>query len=81
MLTLDPAVGPIEINTVPLIVKGLSVHGWPSGHALDSQEAIQFASIHDVNCMVEKFPLEKAPEALKHMEEGKVRFRSVLMMS
>lgn len=50
------------------------------GHALDTEEAIQFAQTHDVNCMIEEFPLEKANDALKHMEDGKVRFRSVLVM-
>ena len=50
------------------------------GHALDTEEAIQFAQTHNVECMIEEFPLEKANDALKHMEEGKVRFRSVLVM-
>lgn len=73
-------VGEIPINTLPLILKGIKVRGWPSGHALDSEEAIRFAQHQDVNCMVEKFPLEKANEALEHMESGKVRFRCVLVM-
>ncbi|KAA8643343.1 uncharacterized protein ATNIH1004_010110 [Aspergillus tanneri] len=34
------------------------LHGWPSGHALDSEEAIRFAGSQGVNYMVEKFPLE-----------------------
>ncbi|KAB8360938.1 hypothetical protein FH972_024670 [Carpinus fangiana] len=77
LLILAP-VGELPINSVTMILKGLSVHGWPSGHALDSEEAISFAQIQGVNCMIEKFPLDKANEALKHMEEGKVRFRGVL---
>ena len=44
------------------------------------EEAIEFAEVHDVNCMVEKFPLEKAGEAYDHMMSGKVRFRSVIVM-
>ena len=63
-----------------MIGKGLSVHAWPSGHALDSEEAIAFAQIHNVNCMIEKFPLAKVQEAFDHMMSGKVRFRSVLTM-
>lgn len=73
--------GEVPIDTTPLIVKGASVHGWPSGHGLDSEEAIEFAKNQDVKCMVEEFPLEKANEAMKHMEEGKVRFRGVLVMN
>ena len=47
---------------------------------LHAEEAIEFAEVHDVNCMIEKFPLEKAMEAYEHMMSGKVRFRSVLVM-
>lgn len=68
-----------EVNTTSMIMKGLSIVAWPSGHALDSEEAISFAKVHDVNCMIEKFPLEKAEDALKHMNDGKVRFRGVLI--
>jgi D-arabinose 1-dehydrogenase-like Zn-dependent alcohol dehydrogenase len=45
------------------ITKGLSVHGWPSGHALDSEETIQFTELEGVKCLIETFPLEKANEA------------------
>ncbi|KAJ3039151.1 hypothetical protein HDV00_012557 [Rhizophlyctis rosea] len=79
LLILAP-VGDVAISSLALIGKGASVHGWPSGHALDSEEAIAFAKIHGVKCMVEKFPLEKAQEAMDHMIEGKVRFRSVLVL-
>lgn len=65
---------------MPLIMKGASVHGWPSGHALDSEEAIAFAEKQGVKCMVEKFPFDKVEDAVKHMESGKVRFRSVIVM-
>ena len=63
-----------------MIQYGLSVHGWPSGHAMDSEEAIEFANLHNVKCVIEKFPLEKANEAYEHTMSGKVRFRSVLVM-
>lgn len=79
LLILAP-VGDVPVNTGPLILKGLSVHGWPSGHALDAEEAIAFAENQGVKCMVETFPLEKVQDALDHMTSGKVRFRSVLTM-
>ena len=62
-----------------MIGKGLSIVAWPSGHQMDSEDAISFAQIHSVECMIEKFPLDKANEALQHMNEGKVRFRGVLI--
>ena len=30
------AVGEVQINTLPMVAKGLSVHSFPSGHAQDS---------------------------------------------
>jgi D-arabinose 1-dehydrogenase-like Zn-dependent alcohol dehydrogenase len=46
ILVLAPC-GPIEVNTVDLVVKAAGVVSFPSGHALDSEEAIAFT-----NCMV-----------------------------
>lgn len=43
----------------------LSVQVWPSGHATDSEETIAFTELHDINCMVEEFLLEKANEAYR----------------
>jgi len=79
-LCIHTVIGPVPVNTVPLVSNALSVCGWPSGHALDSEEAIAFADSHGVECMVEKFPLEKANEAMEHMLSGKARFRAVLTM-
>lgn len=56
------------------------MHGWPCGHALESEEAIQFAELQDVTCMVEKFPFERVGDAVERMVSGKVRFRSVIVM-
>ena len=79
-LLILAAAGPVEINTAMMIGNGLSISAWPSGHALDSEEAIDFAMTHGVNCMVEKFKLDDANDALKHMLSGDVRFRAVLTM-
>ncbi|KAG8159983.1 hypothetical protein KVR01_010620 [Diaporthe batatas] len=79
LIVLAP-VGPVEFDTAMMVTKAASVHGWPSGHALDCEEAIAFAGTHGVKCMIEKFPLEKVQEAFEHMTSGKVRFRSVLTM-
>ena len=47
---------------------------------MDSEEAIKFARQNEVRCLVEKFSLEKANEAMEHMISGKARFRAVLTM-
>jgi D-arabinose 1-dehydrogenase-like Zn-dependent alcohol dehydrogenase len=79
LLILAPC-GPVEINTADLIMKATGVVGFPSGHALDSEEAIAFTQLHDIHCMVEKFPLKDVQKAYDHMLSGDVRFRSVLVM-
>jgi D-arabinose 1-dehydrogenase-like Zn-dependent alcohol dehydrogenase len=78
-LCLAP-VGPVEFDTGYLVNRGASIHGWPSGHALDSEEAVAFADSHGIKCMVEKFPLAEGGKAFDTMLSGKVRFRSVLTM-
>ncbi|CAG8204900.1 unnamed protein product [Penicillium salamii] len=72
--------GELVLDTKLMIPRGLSVHAWPSGHALDSEEAIQFTELQGVNCMVETFPLDKAKEAYEAMTKGTVRFRAVITM-
>ncbi len=79
LLSLAP-VGPVEFDTVGLVIKGGSVQGWPSGHALDSEEAIRFANTHGVKCMIEKFPLSDIQAAVDSLLAGKPRFRNVLVM-
>jgi len=78
VLILSPC-GGVEVNSVDLIMKAASVCGFPSGHALDSEEAIAFTQLHGIKCMIEKFPLKDAQKALEHMASGKVRFRAVLV--
>ena len=79
VLVLAPC-GPIEVNSVDLITKAVGVVGFPSGHALDSEEAIAFTKLHGIRCMVEKFPLNEVQKAFDHMLSGDVRFRSVVVM-
>lgn len=79
-LLVLPIVGPIEVDTAALVLKGVSVVGWPCGHALDSVETVEFAKRHNIDCLIERFPLTEAQEAFDHMASGKVRFRAVLTM-
>jgi D-arabinose 1-dehydrogenase-like Zn-dependent alcohol dehydrogenase len=79
LLSLAP-VGPVEFDTVTLIMKGASVHGWPAGHALDCEEALRFSQTHDVKCMISKFPLADVQKAVDDLIAGKPRFRNVLTM-
>ena len=73
------AVGQIEFDTIAMISACSSVHGWASGHALDSEDTIAFARNNGVKCMIEKFPLTDVNKAFQHMVSGKARFRAVLV--
>ncbi|KAF5659032.1 alcohol dehydrogenase I [Fusarium heterosporum] len=79
LLNLAPE-GPLEVDSVSLVQNGSSVNGWPSGHALDSEEALRFTMTHGVKCMIEKYPFEKVQEAIDSLVAGKPRFRNVLVM-
>ncbi|KAH6612210.1 chaperonin 10-like protein [Chaetomium sp. MPI-SDFR-AT-0129] len=70
--------GDIPFNVTKLVAKGLSITSWPSGHATDSEDTIRFVQLENINCMIEKFPLERANEAYDAMMDGKVRFRAVI---
>ena len=79
LLSLAP-VGPVEVDTATLVTMGASVHGWPSGHAIDSEEAIRFAKNHGIKCMVERYSLTDVQKAVDSLLAGKPRFRNVLIM-
>ncbi|KAK1754000.1 chaperonin 10-like protein [Echria macrotheca] len=72
--------GDITINSGNLLHFGRSIQSWPSGHARDSADAIRFAQLEGIDCMIEKFPLDKANEAFDAMMKGTVRFRAVITM-
>lgn len=79
LLCLAP-VGEVKFDTVALVLKGAKVCGWPSGHALDSEEAIQFANVHGIKCLIEKYPFADVQKAIDDLGAGKPRFRNVLVM-
>jgi D-arabinose 1-dehydrogenase-like Zn-dependent alcohol dehydrogenase len=73
------ACGEIPFNVTRMVLKGCSIHGWPSGASLDVEEALEFSQHQHVKCLVEKFPLRDAQKAYDHMLSGKVRYRAVLV--
>ncbi|KAF5243407.1 hypothetical protein FANTH_8229 [Fusarium anthophilum] len=73
LVVLSP-LGPVEFNTVHMIMKNLSVHGWNTGHQQDSEDAIAFAHTHGIKCIIEKFDFAtQYREAFEKMESGKKR--------
>ncbi|KZT02816.1 GroES-like protein [Laetiporus sulphureus 93-53] len=60
-----------------LIGMRLSIRGWPSGVAADSEDCVKFVKAHGVKCLVETFPLDKANDAYDHRSSA--RFRAVIV--
>ncbi|KAK2786115.1 hypothetical protein FQN52_007995 [Onygenales sp. PD_12] len=79
LLVLSP-IGEFTVDSGLMITRSLSISGWLTGHALDAEEAIDFARTHGVKCMVQKYKLDDVNTALDELIHGKVRFRPVLVM-
>jgi D-arabinose 1-dehydrogenase-like Zn-dependent alcohol dehydrogenase len=80
VLMVIGAVGPLSVNSLDLIFKSASVHGWYSGVARDSEDTLNFSKLNGVASMNEIYLLDKAQEAYERMMSGKARFRVVLRM-
>ena len=80
LLVVAAAPEPISVPSLAIVLTRRSIQGWPSGHAKDSEETLEFCARFGVRPMVETFPLERVAEAYDRMITGRVRFRSVLTM-
>ncbi|KAH7310918.1 chaperonin 10-like protein [Stachybotrys elegans] len=80
LVALAP-LGPVEFDTVSMVINATSVHGWNSGHQQDTEDAIAFAHTHGVKCMIERFPMfTEYRAAFEKMTSGNVRFRAVMTL-
>ena len=62
---------------VALLLKRLSIRGWPTGSPKDSEDTFAFVRSKKIKCLVERFPLHKAQEAFERRESA--RFRAVIV--
>jgi len=69
---------PIQAAVIGMIMQRQSIHGWPSGTSIDSEDTLRFSEITGVLPLTETFPLERAADAYDRMMSGKARFRVVL---
>ena len=81
LLVVGASAEPIEVSPNQLLFGRKRVQGWPGGMPTDSEDTLRFAEMTGVRPMIEKVPLEKAPEAYARMIEGKARFRMVLVIT
>jgi D-arabinose 1-dehydrogenase-like Zn-dependent alcohol dehydrogenase len=71
---------PLDVNTIPMILKRQSIVGWPAGTGMDSEDTLKFSVLTGVRPIIETYPLEKAQDAYDRMMSGKARFRAVITM-
>ncbi|WP_430387987.1 NADPH-dependent aldehyde reductase Ahr [Dyella sp. 20L07] len=69
---------PIPVSAFALIGAEREISGSPTGAPVDISTMLDFATRHDVRPQVEMFPMDQVNEALKHLIEGKARYRIVL---
>jgi alcohol dehydrogenase/propanol-preferring alcohol dehydrogenase len=78
LVVVAAAADPIEVSPLQLIGGRKSIIGWPSGHARDSEDTMNFSVLRGIRPAIETFPLEKAAEAYQRMITNRARFRVVL---
>jgi len=69
---------PLKVSVMGLLT-GKTIAGWPSGSAIDSEEALAFSALTGVAPRVEVFKLDRAEQAFTKVMENRVRFRAVLV--
>ncbi|CAL1713539.1 unnamed protein product [Somion occarium] len=77
LLLLAATEEPLQIPTLPMLNRRLSVRGWPCGTAKDCEDTLLFAKRKNVKALVETFPLDKAQDAYDHRSSA--RFRAVIV--
>ncbi|KAI0746832.1 GroES-like protein [Daedaleopsis nitida] len=75
VLAVEPE--PMRIPPLSLLVKRLSIRGWPAGSPKDTEDCFAFTQAKKIKCLVERFPLHKAQEAFERRETA--RFRAVIV--
>jgi uncharacterized zinc-type alcohol dehydrogenase-like protein len=76
--TVGAVMEPMEIPAFSLISGDKSVGGSTVGSPELTKVMLDFCLRHEIYPTVEEFPMEKVNDAMKHLEEGKARFRIVL---
>ena len=72
----------IPVPALPLVIYGFSVIGSGGAHPQSVKAMLRFCAKHDIKPVIEKFPMTKQGivEAMKKLEDGKVRYRGVLVV-
>ena len=76
--TVGAVLEPMAIPAFSLIGGEKSIGGSPVGSPAVTKTMLDFCVRHNIYPTVEEFPMTQVNEALKHLEDGKARFRIVL---
>jgi alcohol dehydrogenase (NADP+) len=68
-----------EVNVFTLLTNGVKISGSATGAPWEIKEMLQLAADKNVKAWIEERPLKEANKALIDMEEGKARYRYVLV--
>jgi alcohol/geraniol dehydrogenase (NADP+) len=69
---------PVAVHAFPLITGARAIAGSPVGSPWLLREMLDVAARHGVKAITERFPMNKANEAIEKVKKGKVRYRAVL---
>jgi uncharacterized zinc-type alcohol dehydrogenase-like protein len=69
---------PIPVAAFTLISGAKSISGSPLGSPFNTARMLEFSARHQINPLIELFPMSKVNEALEHLRAGKARYRIVL---
>lgn len=71
---------PVQVSSVELIARNLSVLGSAAGTPVDAEETLRFCVLNGISPVVEEFPFDAAGKAYESMLAGTVHFRAVLSL-
>jgi alcohol/geraniol dehydrogenase (NADP+) len=69
---------PISTSVFPLLTDQLSISGSPLGSPATTAKMLEFCARHQIEPVVETFPMSKINDAMEHLRAGKARYRIVL---
>ena len=78
---LSVAEGNFEFPYMPLIINGFRVQGSVVAPRAIHNKMLEFAAVHNIKPMIEKFPLDKEgiDKAFEHLDYNEMRYRGVLV--
>jgi len=69
---------PLDIGVFGLIMAQRSISGSPVGSPATIAAMLDFANLHGVKPVIEKFRFDQVNEAMDHLRSGKAKYRIVL---